>query len=124
MRTFVCLRLVVMSMMQGQMEAKFTLVVRFGERGLAKKYSELYTRGELVSYLATKWDGISTKDIFLSYDLFGTRELNLADDEDLTTMFRLMREMQTHRVRIYVRRLSEGGVGPRVGRFDNGGMKL
>lgn len=102
------------------MDSGFTLIVIFGERGLAKKNkkcSAVYTRSELVSFLVAKWDGLFEADVFLSYNLLGIGELDLADEDDMDTMFRLMDEMQTKRVYIYVRRLSGGeqNVGRELG---------
>lgn len=88
------------------MDAGFTLIVKFGERELAKKCSARYNRSELLSFLVAKWVGLSEADIFLSYDLLGAGELDLADEDDMETMFRLMDELQNRRVLIYVRRLS------------------
>lgn len=74
------------------MDSGFTLIVRFGEKGLAKqkKCSAGYTRSELVSVLVAKWDGLFEADVFLSYNLLGIGELDLADEDDMDTMFRLM----------------------------------
>lgn len=106
------------------MDTGFTLVVKFGERGLARRCSRDYNREELINYLATNWDGISKDDIFLFYDLLGTGELDLADDEDMVTMFRLMEEMQTRRVHIYARSLSGVAGGLVGGGADNVGKEV
>lgn len=90
------------------MDSGFTLIVKFGERGLARKCSEGYTREELVKHVVSKWEGLSKDDLFLSYDLLGSGELDLADEEDMATMFRLMEEMGTRRMHIYIRRLRAG----------------
>lgn len=94
------------------MDAGYTLIVKFGERGLARKCAGKCTRGELVEHICTKWEGITSAEIFMSYDLLGMGELDLADDEDMATLFRLMDEMQTHMVRIVIRRVGalEGNV--------------
>lgn len=112
------------------MDAGYNLIVKFGERGLARKCSVGYSRLELVNYVCKKWDGISGVDVFLSYDLLGVGELDLADEEDMATMFRLMDEMQTRRVNIYVRRLgsvmgngnasSSVNAGNEIIQFDDG----
>lgn len=36
---------------------------------------------ELVEFLLSKWNGINKADRFLSYDLLGAGELNLADEQ-------------------------------------------
>lgn len=67
------------------MEGGFTLIVKFGDRGLAKRCSAVLTHEELVASLLAKWDGISKADILLSYDLLGSGELDLAEEEDMVT---------------------------------------
>lgn len=102
----------------------YTIIVKFGERGLARKCSEGYTRGELVRHVCSKWEGITSEEIFLSYDLLGLGELDLADDDDMVTMFRLMDEMETRRVNVYVRRLAVGMDNGNVCRSSNYGKDI
>lgn len=65
-----------------------------------------YTGEELVRHVVSKWEGVTKDDVFISYDLLGSGRLDLADEKDMATMFRLMEEMETRRVHIYLRRLS------------------
>lgn len=51
--------------------AGFTLIVKYGERGLATKCSRDFSRKELVPLLMAKWNGINKDDVFLSYELLG-----------------------------------------------------
>lgn len=53
------------------MDAGFTLIVKYGERGLATKCSGDFSRKELVPLLMAKWNGINKDDVFLSYELLG-----------------------------------------------------
>lgn len=73
---------------------------------VCEKCLGLYSREELVTILLSKWGGLSKMDIFLSYDLLGAWELDLADEEDMVTMLRLLDEGQSRRVHIYVRCIS------------------
>lgn len=47
--------------------------------------------------LLTKRNGINKDEVFLSYDLLGSGELDLADEDDMGTMFRLPEESQACR---------------------------
>lgn len=86
-----------------QMDAGFTLIVKFGDRGFARKCSVGYSRKELIDFMLTKFVGCNKDELFLSYDLLGAGELDLADEEDMGTMFRLLEESQVWKVHIYVR---------------------
>lgn len=90
------------------MDVGFTLIVKFGERGIARKCSLGYKREELLNYVVSKWPVIVKEDIFMSYDLLGSGELDLADEEDMATMLRLMEEIQMRKVNVYIRRLNAG----------------
>lgn len=92
-----------------QMDAGFTLIVKYGERGFAKKCSADFSRKELVALLMAKWDGVHKDEVYLSYDLLGVGEIGLADEDDMVTMFRLLEESQTGRAHIIVRKLTSGG---------------
>lgn len=78
-----------------QMDAGFTLIVKFGEREFAKKCSGDYSREELVGFLLSKWNAINKENIYLLYDLLGAGELDLAEEDDMGTMFRLLEESQS-----------------------------
>lgn len=94
------------------MDSGFTLIVKYGERGFAKKFSNDMTRKELVSFVKAKCIGLYNDKIFLSYDLLGAGELDLADEDDMVTMFRILEESQSGRVHIFVRNVnSDVGTG-------------
>lgn len=87
------------------MDAGFTLIVKYGERGFAKKCSTGFSRKELVSLVMAKWNVINKEEVYLSYDLLGTGELDLADEEDMVTMFRLLEESLSRRLILLLGRL-------------------
>lgn len=89
-----------------QMDAGFTLIVKYSEWGFPKKCSSELSRKELVALVLAKWNGIKQEEVFLSYDLLGAGELDLADDDDLRTMFRLMEESHSGHAHIFVRKVS------------------
>lgn len=91
------------------MNSGFTLVVKVGTRGFAKKCSGEYTRSELISCILAKSSDLSKDEVFLSYDLLGAGEMDLADDDDMDTMFRLLEESQVRRVHIFVRKVPCSG---------------
>lgn len=96
------------SFAQLTMDNFYTFVIKFGDHNLAKRCSRGFSREELVTYVAAKCAGITTTNISLSYDLRGSGEVDLMDEEDMDTMFMLLDEMQTRRVHVYVKRIDGG----------------
>lgn len=63
------------------MDNLYTFVIKFGDRILAKRCSKGFSRDELLTYVAAKWCGITKTNISLSYDLQGSGEVDLIDEE-------------------------------------------
>lgn len=101
------------------MDNDFKLIIKWGDRGIAK-CSVDFTRGDLVNYVAAKWAGMSKEHVSISYDLRGSGELELMDDEDMATMFQLMEEMQTRWVNIYFKSVGGSTVRNEGGNFNVG----
>lgn len=66
------------------MDNVYTFVIKFGDRNLAKRCARGFTREELLTYIAPMWVGITKMNISLAYDLHGSGEVELMDEEDTT----------------------------------------
>lgn len=75
----------------------------------------VYTRYELLNFLAFKWAGVSKGNISVTYNLRGFGKLELMDEEDMATMFTLLDENQLRRVFIFLRLIDGLSAQPSFG---------